>query len=1132
MAQYNAELQAHAATMAAQGAPTGDAVTPGGPLLKVPEDPASRGAGGATTIKYESSPDSEFQVRLDTGNGTTPRPAIKPEPGTTTATASTIKREAGPGPTPGEGGFIPSDHPDAPLEPKMPRMKPPKIFYATRTHSQIAQVVKELKRSGFTPRMAVLASKQHYCVNSHARAQTSLEEACEDLLKDSKCDYFKGTAVMLHSETTRQVHDIEDLCKAGKRNKGCPYYLSRRLAEDAELVFGPYNYLVDPVIRRSIGVEIEDAIIIFDEAHNIEDVAREAASLDLERLAVMEAHGALVRAAQYNGKPSVYTPLCDLMATMLKWMEEREKDAIAAAGRSHNMNRGGYGRNSAYAARNEPPYERLWAGASMLQELVTLGLGPDRIEALWEAYTLAREEDEALATGDRGGGGGAGVEAPGAENRVNSGAVPAGSATKAIRMGPGALGTVSRLIQVVRMLHEVSDDGGRDFRLVVKRVHATAAGGDVRVRARLLVASSTESGSPHQLPDHLVTFSLWCLNPAVAFRQVATPAHSIILTSGTLSPLDSFASELGSPFQVRLEAPHVVNMARQVWAGALGAGPSGEHLLATYQHTSEPPFQDAVGSTVLQACRTIPDGVLLFLPSYSLLDKLVARWKVTGLWSRLAQLKVLVQEPRSGGADALQAVMKEYYSAIATGRGGLFIAVCRGKVSEGLDFADANARGVLVVGIPFPNVKDTKVEAKRKFNDIGARTLGLLSGSVWYEQQAFRALNQAVGRCIRHRGDWGAIILVDERFQQARYQKGLSRWVRGAIGAHPTFQAAATSMEGFFARLKADPPAAPVKLVQDPVPVYELEDITLPKTDAIAMLMAGHKAINNNSGAGGKDKRVQGTRLPPLINEDIADSWGQKQREAEAQNLETPAPAQPLEPQQNLENLGHQAYPSPAPQQHLQQHPPNSLYYLVRRAPLHRIVPAEFESYIAFAKSQGYAQDEHHARFLARDAIVEAFDMTLQAMHLPNPLHEWLLKSKIPPPWGVQAVLAMVPYQLPPQATPLHMEAVSFAVTCLSHMPAVDALLAMKEAYEEMLGYLLNGQVIPQHTQQMQYQQGGGVKRKLESDGHSTGGQQNLQWGAGGGPGGTLIGAAAAARQAVLEQALGTASTDFSDNSE
>jgi Rad3-related DNA helicase len=45
-------------------------------------------------------------------------------------------------------------------------------------------------------------------------------------------------------------------------------------AEDAELTFCPYNYLVDPVIRKSMGIDIRNAVLIFDEAHNIEDISR------------------------------------------------------------------------------------------------------------------------------------------------------------------------------------------------------------------------------------------------------------------------------------------------------------------------------------------------------------------------------------------------------------------------------------------------------------------------------------------------------------------------------------------------------------------------------------------------------------------------------------------------------------------------------------------------------------------------------------------------------------------------------------------------------------------------------------------------------------------------------------------
>ena len=39
----------------------------------------------------------------------------------------------------------------------------------------------------------------------------------------------------------------------------------------------------------------------------------------------------------------------------------------------------------------------------------------------------------------------------------------------------------------------------------------------------------------------------------------------------------------------------------------------------------------------------------------------------------------------------------------------------------------------------------------------------ILSGEDWYSQQASRAVNQAVGRVIRHRYDYGAIIFLDER---------------------------------------------------------------------------------------------------------------------------------------------------------------------------------------------------------------------------------------------------------------------------------------------------------------------------------------------------------------------------------
>src|SRR6185437_527776 len=39
----------------------------------------------------------------------------------------------------------------------------PQIIYASRTHKQLAQVIRELRRSSYTPAFTVLASRTHYC---------------------------------------------------------------------------------------------------------------------------------------------------------------------------------------------------------------------------------------------------------------------------------------------------------------------------------------------------------------------------------------------------------------------------------------------------------------------------------------------------------------------------------------------------------------------------------------------------------------------------------------------------------------------------------------------------------------------------------------------------------------------------------------------------------------------------------------------------------------------------------------------------------------------------------------------------------------------------------------------------------
>jgi hypothetical protein len=72
-----------------------------------------------------------------------------------------------------------------------------------------------------------------------------------------------------------------------------------------------------------------------------------------------------------------------------------------------------------------------------------------------------------------------------------------------------------------------------------------------------------------------------------------------------------------------------------------------------------------------------------------------------------------------------------------------------------------------------------------------------------------RALNQALGRCIRHKADWGAILLVDDRFAKTpRYVNQLSKWVRSSIRHFKDFEAMTNSLKEFADNFVAEDAAA------------------------------------------------------------------------------------------------------------------------------------------------------------------------------------------------------------------------------------------------------------------------------------------------------------------------------------
>ncbi|XP_059721778.1 Fanconi anemia group J protein isoform X3 [Haemorhous mexicanus] len=612
------------------------------------------------------------------------------------------------------------------------RLCVPKIFFGTRTHKQITQISRELKRTAYScVPMTILSSRDYTCIHPVVSNSSNRNEMCVELLEGKhgkSCSYYHGVHKLSEHHALQpatglyQAWDIEDLVRLGRKLRACPYFAARELMVGADIVFCPYNYLLDPQIRDSMDINLKDQVVILDEAHNIEDCARESVSYGVSERQLRAAREELDFMVSNSIRQKHHEPLRAVCCSLINWLQESSGQLVERA------------------------YEsacKVWSGKEMLNFLYKMGITGITFPILQKHLVAVLEKEEKVSMHGR-------------EEIIE---VPV--------VSPAAQIMLKGLFMVLSCLFKENSRFADDYRVALQQTYTwmTEDQRDDADTSSFFPRPKHKKSARQKTLVHMLNF--WCLNPAVAFSDL-NEVRTIVLTSGTLSPMDSFSSELGVKFSIQLEANHVIRNS-QVWVGTVGAGPSGRELCATFQHTETFEFQDEVGALLLAVCQTLGQGILCFLPSYKMLDKLKDRWMHTGLWRNLEDVKTVIAEPQGGAKSDFDELLKIYYDAIkckGEKDGALLIAVCRGKVSEGLDFCDENARAVVTIGIPFPNVKDLQVELKRKYNDQHKSTRGLLSGSQWYEIQAYRALNQALGRCIRHRNDWGALILVDDRFRK------------------------------------------------------------------------------------------------------------------------------------------------------------------------------------------------------------------------------------------------------------------------------------------------------------------------------------------------------------------------------
>ncbi|CAB0032622.1 unnamed protein product [Trichogramma brassicae] len=522
--------------------------------------------------------------------------------------------------------------------------------------------------------MTILSSREHTCIQPKVEnlSKTALCNELRDPQKNKKgCPFYNETNKGVLSSHDRLASvgletpwDIEDLVAVGRQANACPYFGARNLMGEASIVFCPYNYLIDPSIRESMGIDLTNEIVIVDEAHNIESICRDAGSAEFREDALLEAAEDCHLLYNRTEKKCSYY---DIIHRYLLKLHEVISDVYVPESSTK------YGET----------HSDFWKGNELWTKLTANGLGEDNYSAFKVACRTAINEYNQMKEDIA-------KEAENNEDRWKKLKDPI---------------TISHITKNLLVLMEMAlmcvkdSEFSQDYRCVISKAYHQ----DVKTKP----AKSGEwvdTRGEVKKPQFLRTLKFLCMNPAIIFRGMARNARSVILASGTLSPTTTFEGELGLTFAHQLHANHVITK-DQVYVRPIGRGPNGVSLKAVYANVSTFDFKDELGSLLVQVCETVPHGVLCFFSSYAMMTSQLERWDETGVRSKLEARKCIVQEPRYSGD--LDAMMREYRDAIrdtAAGRsratgwdGALMFAVFRGKVAEGIDFSDNEARCVITV---------------------------------------------------------------------------------------------------------------------------------------------------------------------------------------------------------------------------------------------------------------------------------------------------------------------------------------------------------------------------------------------------------------------------------------------------
>jgi len=175
------------------------------------------------------------------------------------------------------------------------------VFFLTSKRSQhkiaidTLRLIKEQERNGLNLTAVDITSKQSMCpraVSIYREFYSLFNEFCRNEQRNKRCWYYMNHDADALARIRSEIMHVEELCEWCKTRQVCPYKAALEVGKSADVIVCDYNHLFSRDIASKMLEKIEknldELIVIVDEAHNLPDRIRNNLSSELRLKTISE----------------------------------------------------------------------------------------------------------------------------------------------------------------------------------------------------------------------------------------------------------------------------------------------------------------------------------------------------------------------------------------------------------------------------------------------------------------------------------------------------------------------------------------------------------------------------------------------------------------------------------------------------------------------------------------------------------------------------------------------------------------------------------------------------------------------------------------------------------------------------